>query len=261
MSSENLNINSKRYAVLNTYVNAVSMEETIDAVEKIINRGIPTQHVVINASKVNLMEKDVKLRDIVNSCPLINADGASIVWAAKKLGVPVTERVTGIDLFQNLIRLANEKGYKVYLFGAKEEVVLKVKEIFEKQYPKLQIVGYRNGYFTEADEPEIVADMAASGADMMFVAFSSPKKEYWVNKYLNQMNIPFVMGVGGSFDVVAGVTDRAPVWMQNHGLEWFYRFIQEPRRMWKRYIVGNFKFVMLTYKTKFSKSNRKEEIK
>ena len=261
MSSENLNINSKRYAVLNTYVNAVSMEETIDAVEKIINRGVPTQHVVINASKVNLMEKDVKLRDIVNTCPLINADGASIVWAAKKLGVPVTERVTGIDLFQNLVKLASDKDYKIYLFGAKEEVVTKVKAIFEKQYPNLRIVGYRNGYFTEADEPEIVADMAASGADMMFVAFSSPKKEYWVNKYLNQMNIPFVMGVGGSFDVVAGVTDRAPVWMQNHGLEWFYRFIQEPRRMWKRYIVGNFKFVTLTYKTKFSKSNRKEEIK
>lgn len=92
--------------------------------------------------------------------------------------------------------------------------------------------------------------MAESGADMMFVAFSSPKKEYWVNKYLKQLNIPFVMGVGGSFDVVAGVTDRAPLWMQKHGLEWFYRFIQEPRRMWKRYIVGNVKFVALTYKTK-----------
>ena len=93
--------------------------------------------------------------------------------------------------------------------------------------------------------------MAESGADMMFVAFSSPKKEYWVNKYINQLNIPFVMGVGGSFDIVAGVTVRAPEWWQKHGLEWLYRFIQEPRRMWKRYIIGNFKFVMLTYKYKF----------
>ena len=124
----------------------------------------------------------------------------------------------------------------------------KVKDIFEKQYPKLQIVGYRNGYFTEDDEPQIVADMAASGADMMFVAFSTPKKEYWVNKYINQLNIPFVMGVGGSFDVVAGVTDRAPKWMQNHGMEWFYRFIQEPKRLWNRYMVGNRKFVQYTYR-------------
>ena len=193
------------------------------------------------------MKDDKQLRRIVNLCPLINADGASVVWAAKKLGVPLKERVTGIDLFENLIKLANDKGYKIYLFGAKEEVVVKLKNMFEEQYPNLQIVGYRNGYFTEADEPEIVKDMAESGADMMFVAFSSPKKEYWVNKYLKQLNIPFVMGVGGSFDVMTGVTNRAPIWMQNHGLEWFYRFIQEPRRLWKRYIIGNWQFVKYTY--------------
>ena len=240
----------KRYTILNTYVNAISMDETIAEVEKIIQAGKPTQHVVINALKVNLMNENAELQKIVNACPLINADGASIVWAAKKLGVPLTERVAGIDLFENLVKLAAEKGYKIYLFGAKEEVVQKVKKIFEEKYPTLQIVGVRNGYFTEAYEPEIVKNMAESGADMMFVAFSSPKKEFWVNKYLNDLNIPFVMGVGGSFDVVAGVTDRAPKWMQDHGLEWFYRFIQEPRRLWNRYVVGNWKFVAYTYKVK-----------
>ena len=245
-----------RYPILNTYVDAVSMEETIRRVEKIIEKRKPTQHVVINASKVNLMEGDPELRRIVNSCPLINADGASIVWAAKKLGVPLRERVTGCDLFQELVQVSAEKGYKIYLFGAKEAVVTKVKEVFESQYPGIQIVGYRNGYFTEADEPEIVRDMAASGADMMFVAFSSPKKEYWINKYLDQLNIPFVMGVGGSFDIVAGVTDRAPVWFQKHGMEWFYRFIQEPGRMWKRYLIGNAKFVCLTYKYEAEKKKQ-----
>ncbi len=238
----------KRYPILNTYVNALSMDETIAEVEKIIEAGTPTQHVVINAFKVNLMNENEELRKIVNACPLINADGASVVWAAKKLGVPLTERVAGIDLFENLVKLAAEKGYKIYLFGAKEEVVQKVKKIFEERYPALRIVGVRNGYFSEAEEPEIVKTMAESGADMMFVAFSSPKKEFWVNKYLNDLHIPFVMGVGGSFDVVAGVTDRAPKWMQEHGLEWFYRFIQEPRRLWNRYIVGNWKFVVYTYR-------------
>ncbi len=237
-----------RYPILNTYVNALSMDETVEEVEMIIRAGKPTQHVVINALKVNLMNEDERLREIVNACPLINADGASILWAAKKLGVPLKERVTGIDLFQNLVELAAEKGYRIYLFGAKEEVVRKVEQIFREKYPVLQIAGVRNGYFTEADEPEIVKDMAESGADMMFVAFSSPKKEYWVNKYLEELHIPFVMGVGGSFDVVAGVTERAPKWMQDHGLEWFYRFIQEPRRLWNRYIVGNGKFVAYTYR-------------
>ncbi len=244
---------NNRYPILNTYVNAISMEETIAEVEEIIRAGKPTQHVVVNALKVNLMNEDEELQKIVNSCPLINADGASIVWAAKKLGVPLKERVTGIDLFLNLVKVAAEKEYKIYLFGAKEEVVTKVKDIFMHQYPTLQIVGHRNGYFTDAEEPKIVRNMAESSADMMFVAFSSPKKEFWVNKYLQQLNIPFVMGVGGSFDVVAGVTGRAPEWMQNHGLEWFYRFIQEPKRLWNRYIVGNWKFVAYTYKCKKEK--------
>lgn len=249
-------MSANRYKILNTYVNAISMDETIAEVEMIIAARKPTQHVVINALKVNLMREDPELRKIVNSCPLINADGASIVWAAKKLGVPLKERVAGIDLFENLVKVAAEKGYKIYLFGAKEEVVTKVKEIYEKQYPKLQIVGYRNGYFTEADEPEIVKNMHDSGADMMFVAFSSPRKECWVNKYLNELNIPFVMGVGGSFDVVAGVTDRAPKWMQDHGMEWFYRFIQEPKRLWNRYMVGNRKFVQYTYRCKRAKKKK-----
>lgn len=234
----------KRYPILNTYVNALSMDETVDYIKKVIARRTPpVQHVVINALKVNLMEEDPKLREIVNACPLINADGSSILWAAKQLGVPVEERVTGIDLFLRLVKEAAENGYKIYLFGAKEEVVTKVRDIFQQQYPTLKIAGYRNGYFTPEQEPQIVADMAASGADMMFVAFSSPKKEYWVHKYLNQLNIPFVMGVGGSFDVVAGVTKRAPEFWQKIGMEWFYRFIQEPRRLWKRYVVGNAVFI------------------
>lgn len=244
---------NKRYQIFNTYVNALTFKETINEIEEIIKKGEPTQHVVINASKINLMHEDAQLTRIINSCPLINADGVSIVWAGKKLGVPVKERVTGIDLFLKLVELANDKGYKLYLFGAKEEVVTKVKSIFENQYPNINIVGYRNGYFKENNEKDIVKDICDSKADIVFVAFSSPKKEYWINKYLNDMNVPFVMGVGGSFDVVAGVTDRAPEWMQNHGLEWFYRFIQEPRRMFRRYIIGNLKFVNLTYKTKIER--------
>jgi len=235
---------------MNTFVNAWSMEETISEIENIIEQRKPVQHVVINAAKINLMEKDSTLREIVNSCPIINADGYSVIWAAKRLGIPLKNRVTGIDLFQNLISLAAEKKYSIYLFGAKEDVVTKVKSKLELQYPNLLIAGYRSGYFSENDEPEIVEAMSKSGADMMFVAFSSPKKEYWVYKYIDQLNIPFVMGVGGSFDVMAGVTKRAPMWMQRHGLEWFYRFVQEPKRMCKRYIIGNWKFVWLVTKYK-----------
>lgn len=249
----------KRYPILNTYVNAMSMDETVDAVEEMIERRVPVQHVVINVLKVNLMRKDENLRKIVNECPLINADGASIVLAAKMLKIPLKERVAGFDLFVRLVEEASDKNYKIYLFGAREEVVKKVKAIFERKYPTLQIVGYRNGYFTEADEPEIVKNMAESGADMMFVAFSSPKKEYWIRRYLKELNIPFVMGVGGSFDVIAGTTKRAPLWMQKCGMEWFYRFIQEPGRLWKRYLVGNVSFMIyvLQYKMRMILKNNR----
>lgn len=233
----------KRYPILNTYVDALSMDETVSVIEEVIKSRIPIQHVVINALKVNLMRKDAKLRKIVNACPLINADGASILLAARILKIPVRERVTGFDLFVRLVREASAKGYRIYLFGAREEVVKKVKEILEQEYPSLQIAGYRNGYFTKEDEPEIVKNMAEAHADMMFVAFSSPKKEYWIHHYLKDLNIPFVMGVGGSFDVIAGVTKRAPVWVQKCGMEWFYRFIQEPGRLWRRYLIGNVSFV------------------
>lgn len=249
---------SKRYKIFNTYVDALSVEETIQKIEQIILERKPTQHVVINAAKINLMQKNEQLTKIVNSCPIINADGASIVWAAKKFNIPLKERVTGIDLFLKLVEVANKKNYKIFLFGAKEEVVNEVKTIFESKYPNLQIAGVRNGYFSESEEQEIVKQIKESNADILFVAFSSPKKEFWINKYLTELNVPFVMGVGGSFDVVAGVTHRAPRWMQKHGLEWFYRFIQEPNRMWRRYLVGNIKFVALTYKYKLS--NRRKEV-
>lgn len=240
-----------RYRIFNTYVDNLTMGETIKKVEKIISIKVPTQHVVINASKINLMLSNPELTQIVNNCNIINADGASILWANKIInGFRLKERVAGIDLFLELVNLANNKEYKIFLFGAREEVVLKVKKIFEAEYPNIKIVGTRNGYFNENDELDIVEEIRESNADMLFVAFSSPNKEFWINKYLNEMEVPFVMGVGGSFDVVAGVTTRAPLWMQRMGLEWFHRFLQEPIRMFRRYLIGNLKFILNVFRYK-----------
>lgn len=237
-----------RYKIFNTFIDAYTFDETLEKIKHIIENRIPTQHVVLNASKINLMQEDNKLTDIVNQCPLINADGASIVWAARKMKIPVPERVTGVDLFRKLVELSNETGYRIFLFGATEQVVLAVRQRFEKQYPNIQIVGTRNGYFKPEESLTIAKEIAATNADILFVAFSSPMKEYWIHKHFSDLKIPFVMGVGGSFDIVAGITKRAPLWMQNAGLEWFYRLIQEPRRMFKRYLVGNTKFVLLTFR-------------
>lgn len=227
------------------------MEETLCEIEKYIINKSCVQHVVINAGKVNLMQEDDRLTEVINNCPLINADGQSIVWGAKILGNELPERVAGIDIFAELVRISSEKGYKPYFFGATEEVVSTVVNKFKNIYPSLEIAGYRNGYFTEDESKKIAEDIRNSNADILFVAFSSPKKEYWINENMSIMQVPFAMGVGGSFDVIAGKTSRAPKWMQKYGLEWFYRFIQEPRRMFKRYIIGNIKYCLLILKEKY----------
>ncbi|MBC2370203.1 WecB/TagA/CpsF family glycosyltransferase [Listeria booriae] len=240
----------KRTKMLGSYVDGLTMVETLNEIKKIIQNKIPKQHVVINASKINLMAKDKALREIINACPLINADGQSIVMAGKFLGHEIPERVTGIDLFMNLIELCAREGYKPYYFGATQKVVEEVVTRHKCQYPELEVAGYRNGYFEEFESGKIASDIRESRADILFVAFSSPKKEFWIDRYLDEMNVPFAMGVGGSFDVIAGKTKRAPKWMQKSGLEWFYRFIQEPRRMFGRYVKGNIAFLIKVIKEK-----------
>lgn len=235
----------RRVKFLNTYVDALTMDETLKKIQKYIDSKACVQHVVINAGKVNLMQENEELTRIINECPLINADGQSIVWGSKILGNQLPERVAGIDIFTELVKISAQKGYRPYFFGAKEDVVTEVVKKFKEEYPDLKVAGYRNGYFKDEESKSIAEDIRKSGADILFVAFSSPMKEFWIKENMATMQVPFAMGVGGSFDVIAGKTRRAPKWMQKSGLEWFYRFIQEPRRMFKRYIIGNLKFCTL----------------
>ncbi len=228
------------------------MQETLIRVEVTIEDNGQLHHVVVNAGKIIALQNDLKLRHSVNESDLINADGQAVVWASRFLGKPLKERVAGIDLMVNLVELAYKKNYKIFFFGAKEAVVKTVVEKYSNQYSPDIIAGYRNGYFDKNEEKEIAKQISDSGANILFVAISSPTKEnflYENKELLNKVN--FIMGVGGSFDVVAGIVKRAPVWMQKAGLEWFYRFAQEPRRMWKRYLVGNTKFILLVLREKF----------
>lgn len=243
-------MDTKRIELLGSHLDCLTMNETLEIIDKLISNKIPTQHVVINSSKINLMQKNEKLKNIVNDCPLINADGQSIVWAGRFLGYKIPERVTGIDLFGELVKKASDEGLRVYYFGGEELILQKVIQTHISMYPNLKIVGFRNGYFEEYESDTIAKNICESEADIVFVAFSSPKKEFWIHNNKEKMNVPFIMGVGGSFDVLAGKTKRAPMWMQKFGLEWFYRFIQEPRRMFRRYIIGNIKFLRIVIVSK-----------
>lgn len=241
---------NNRINILNSPIDKLTMEDTVSIIDKSIQKRLAIQHIVVNAAKMVHMQKDRELCESVVNSDIINADGMAVVWAAKFLGQPLPEKVSGIDLMINLVELAAKQNYKIFFFGAKEEVVSTVVANYSKLYGANLIAGYRNGYFSKEEEPQIAEQIANSKADILFVAISSPTKEVFLNKYKETMQVPFIMGVGGSFDVVSGKTKRAPLWMQNNGLEWFYRILQEPRRMWKRYLVTNTLFIFYVLKAK-----------
>jgi len=237
----------RRVIVAGCPVDALTFEETLAEVDRLVASHTPVQHCVINASKAVLMHKDDRLRHIVSSCALINADGQSIVWASRLLGQPVPGRVAGVDLFQALLSVSEERGYSIYLLGATQEVIDAVVARVRREHPRLRVGGARNGYWHVGESPEIVEAVRASAAHILFVGMPSPRKEYWLAENLEALSVPFCMGVGGSFDVYAGIVRRAPLWLQRLGMEWAYRFAQEPGRMWKRYLLGNLEFARLVY--------------
>ena len=238
-------MSEQRIEILGCSVDNLTMEETLEAVARQIADGRPHQHVVVNVDKLVKASKDPALRDIINACDLINADGMPVVWASRMLGTPLKERVTGVDLFEALMARAAERGWRVYLLGAREEVVTRVAELFTARHPGLVIAGRRNGYWEEWEEKHVAEAVRLARPDILFVAMSSPRKEQFLGKWQSYMRVPFAMGVGGSFDVAAGKVKRAPLWMQKSGFEWFYRFLQEPRRMFRRYFVEDMAFFRL----------------
>lgn len=237
-----------RINIMGCWIDNLSMQETLLAIERLVNSKRPNQHVVVNVDKIVKAHRDPQLMDVINGCDLVNVDGMPVVWASKLLGRPLKERVTGVDLFYRLIDLAEKRNWRVYFLGAKEEIVKKVVTRLLAKHPALNIAGHHHGYWELDQELSIVDQIKKSQADLLFVAISSPKKEQFLGRYQKQMGVSFSMGVGGTFDIVAGIAKRAPRWMQKVGLEWFYRFLQEPRRMFKRYFVDDMYFFWLLAK-------------
>lgn len=239
-----------RLHVLGCPIDNLTMTETLTKIEEHIASGQPHQHCVVNAAKLVAIAKDHRYLETVRQCDLVNADGQSIIWASRFLGTPLVQRITGIDLMEHLLRLAATKGYRVYFLGARAEVVTRVVAEATRRYPLLKVAGCQHGYFTDDEEPQIVRSIRESRPDILFVAMGSPRKEQWLARHLKALGVPFAMGVGGSFDVIAGVTKRAPPWVQRIGMEWFFRFLQEPGRLWRRYLITTPQFIFLVFKEK-----------
>jgi N-acetylglucosaminyldiphosphoundecaprenol N-acetyl-beta-D-mannosaminyltransferase len=205
--------------------------------------GRPRTLVTMNAAVLVSMRDDPDLARACRAGDLVLADGVPVVWASRLAGARLPARVCGIDLMQRLLEAAAEHGLPVFFLGAREEVVRALVATCARRWPRLVVAGWRNGYFGASREREVVEQIRRSGAAMLFVGMPSPFKEVWCERHRDALGVPVIMGVGGSFDVLAGFIPRAPRFMQAAGLEWLWRLAMEPRRLWRRYLVSNAVFL------------------
>jgi N-acetylglucosaminyldiphosphoundecaprenol N-acetyl-beta-D-mannosaminyltransferase len=231
--------------LLGVPIHAVTFQEAVDLCGLAASSRQPLVVGVVNVAKLVLMRRDPVLRDSVIGAQLILADGMGVVWASRLLGDPIPERIAGIDLFEALLGFAASHGFSVYLLGARGDVLADAIERARERFPELLIAGSRDGYFSDAEAPEVAAAISRARPDFLFVAISSPKKEVFLARYGAMMGVPVLHGVGGSFDVMGGRVRRAPRAWQQLGVEWLYRVFQEPARMWRRYLMTNTVFLGL----------------
>jgi N-acetylglucosaminyldiphosphoundecaprenol N-acetyl-beta-D-mannosaminyltransferase len=237
---------TRRTEFLGAPMHLLTMAETLDLATEAMRTRRPMHHTVINVAKVVNMRSNAELRQDVSEADLINVDGAGVVWGARLMGIAVPERVAGVDIMENLFRICAEHGFKPFLLGAEAHVLEAVRLRLGRDHPGLVVAGIQDGYFKPENEEAVVAAINASGADCLFVAMPTPRKERFLRRYRSTLGPSFVMGVGGSFDVYGGKVSRAPRLIQAIGFEWLYRVLQEPRRMWRRYLTTNFWFLLLT---------------
>jgi len=226
-------------------VHPLTLEEVVRRAERAAHTRTRLMIGVVNAAKIVKLKADRVLRDSLLECDVVLADGQSVVWASRLLRRPLPQRVAGIDLFEAMLDLAHRRRLRVYLLGARPDVLARVRTEITRRWPEAVVAGARDGYFAPDEADQVAQEIAASGADLLFLGMTTPKKEIFLGRHGAGLGVPVMHGVGGSFDVLAGVTRRAPLRWQRLGLEWAYRVRQEPRRLWRRYAVTNTVFVGL----------------
>ena len=221
------------------------MDQAVARCTDAIDHGQQMSIGVINAAKVVSMQRNPQLRQAVADCDMVLADGQAVVWASRILGAPLPERVAGIDLFMKLLAVAEQRGDRVYFLGARPDVLARMLEQAGRLFPGLLVAGAHDGYYQAGEEAEIAEDIRRCQTDILFVGMSSPRKELFLDEWGTATKAHVVHGVGGSFDILAGLTRGAPLWYQEHGLEWLYRAYQEPVRLGRRYLTTNLSFMAL----------------
>lgn len=232
-----------RVKLLNCTYNTVTFEQSLDWASEWIKSGKQGYIATVNVAISMMMRSNDLLQQFVDKASLVVADGQPIVWASKFLSLPIPERVTGVDLVDGLARVATQEKFNVFLLGAEPEVIKVVAKNLGQKYPQLKICGFHHGYFSSAEALEVVKIIRDSQAQILIVGMGVPRQENFIQDNLSKLGVNLAIGVGGTFQVIAGRKKRAPFWMQMTGLEWFYRLLQDPRRLWKRYLITNSQFI------------------
>lgn len=231
--------------ILGSYIDIIDFAGAIDQIKTYIRLKNPTQVITLNAEIVYKAQEDNKLQKIINQADLVTPDGIGIVWAARRLGWEVKERVTGIDMVYNICEEAEKEAYKIYLLGAAPEVITKAAANLRQDYPELNIVGIKDGYYTDEEIANIIEEIKKAKPDILLVALGAPKQEYFIAEHKEDLEVPVSIGVGGSFDVIAGVKKRAPAIFIKLNLEWLYRLIAEPSRIKRQLALPKFVWAVL----------------
>ena len=218
--------------ILGVKISVVDTAAALEAIEEFISSGRPHQIVTADSSAVVLARKDSELREIINSASLVTPDSIGILWAARRFGRPLPERVSGVDLAELLCERAVGLGHRVFLLGAAPGIAEKAAEKLKQRHPGLVIAGTHHGYFKQSESEAVIDKVRAARPDLLFVAMGIPLQEKWISRHLEALGVPVAMGVGGTLDVLAGKAKRAPKWIQRMGLEWFYRLASNPRKIY-----------------------------
>jgi N-acetylglucosaminyldiphosphoundecaprenol N-acetyl-beta-D-mannosaminyltransferase len=226
-------------------IHALTMDETLGYVQVAMRRGEPLRHVAMNVAKFVKLRDDCELRNDVLNADIVGVDGMGILVGARLLGVRIPERVAGVDLMERVLALCAMEGFRPFFLGASQRVLELALASLAERHPTLQIAGARHGYFDRAGERQVVEDINKAKPDCLFVGMPTPRKERFVAEHGGELEVPFVMGVGGGIDILARHVRRAPDVWQRSGFEWLYRTLQEPRRMWRRYLSTNTAYAVI----------------
>ena len=240
---------SKKIDILGVAVDSITMEEAVDTIETYMDERTGVLIATANAEMILRATHDPDLMQILNQAALVVPDGAGTVWAAHHLGEEMPERVAGYDLAQRLMKDAPAQHRRIFFFGSAPGVAEKAKAKAERLYPGIEIVGTRNGFFSESDVPAIVEQIRCAKPDLLLVALGVPKQEKWLQKHLSELEVPVSIGVGGTLDVMAGVMKRAPRWMQKAKLEWLFRGMMQPKRAGRLMALPKFVLKVHGYKS------------